>query len=136
MNSQPRQPKGTTSGGQFAGAVPRGVASITLTGPPTPGGAGDEEAALLARWAQARDPFADPRVVATLMDHHRQDPSTRHDTVNRGGRLVLTLAAGDPEPAIRAAAVGSPLVSSHARYALRRDVAAMRLTQPRPAHAR
>lgn len=135
MNPQPRQPKGTISGGQFAGVVPHRFAPITLTVPPTPVGLADEDAALLARWAAARDPNADPRAVADLMDH-RQHPSTRHDTVNRSGRLVLTLAAGDPEPAIRAAAVGSPLVSSHARYALRRDVAAMRLTQPRPAHAR
>lgn len=135
MNPQPRQPKGTTSGGQFAGAAPHGATPITLIGPPTPVGPDDQEAALLARWAQARDPFADPRVVAALMDHHREHPSTRHDTVNRGGRLVLTLAAGDPEPAIRAAAVASPLVSSHTRYALRRDVAAVELTRPRPALA-
>lgn len=135
MNPQPRQAKGTSSGGQFAGVVPHGVSSITLTGPPTPADPDDQEAALLARWAQARDPFADPQVVAALMDHHREQPSIRHDTVNRGGRLVLTLAAGDPEPAIRAAAVASPLVSSHTRYALRRDVAAVGLARPRPALA-
>ena len=133
MIPQRREPKGTTGGGQFAGMA-HAAAPIRLSAQAAPAEPDSQETMQLTDWLAARDPHLDPRAVADLMDH-RRPTRVRHDTVNRGGAVVLTLAAGDPEPVIRAAAVGSPLIPSQTRYALRRDVVAVRLTHPRLAHA-
>ncbi|ACV79084.1 hypothetical protein Namu_2738 [Nakamurella multipartita DSM 44233] len=74
----------------------------------------------------SRDPDLPASAVAELMSVDRP-VRVRHDTVNRGGRTVLTIAAADPNPAVRVAAHGSPNLPAAARYALSRDLAVQRL---------
>lgn len=139
--SPPRHPKGEPAGGQFT-STHHSPASITLGGtthrpgddpdpPPDQRPRAEAETArggdrIVVSAAASRDPDLPPAQVAELMS----DPTpvgVRHDAVNRGCSVVLGLAAGDPNPVIRAAAHGSPHLPAAARYALSRDPAMERL---------
>ena len=138
--SPPRHPKGEPTGGQFT-STHHSPTNITLGGfvhrpgddtdpsDQRPGAEAETDRGgdgLVVSAAASRDPDLAPAQVAELMS----DPTpvgVRHDAVNRGCSVVLGLAAGDPNPVIRAAAHGSPHIPAAARYAMSRDPAMERL---------